>query len=129
MRLFLYGTLAAATANPVAAAAHRHLLPLGPAQASGTLHAIPDPAGWYPALVPGIGPVHGHIFAAQATLDLAALDAYEGPDYCRTEIRLTDGTTAEAWLWQSPLPPGTLLIPHGNFARWLTETGNQAFQP
>ena len=47
--LFFYGTLVAGNPNPVAAAIHAALEPLGPARTSGALYAIPDPAGWFPA--------------------------------------------------------------------------------
>jgi gamma-glutamylcyclotransferase (GGCT)/AIG2-like uncharacterized protein YtfP len=96
------------------------------ATTSGALFAIRDPAGWYPALVPGEGTVIGAVRDA-ACVDLAAVDAFEGADYVRRPIPvLCAGETimAEAYLWTAPLPPGSPQILHGDFARWLAETGH-----
>ena len=62
--LFFYGTLVAGNPNPVAAAIHAALEPMGPASAAGMLHAIPDPAGWFPALVLNDGPVAARVSGA-----------------------------------------------------------------
>lgn len=62
-RFFFYGTLiagAAPVAEPLRGALSK-LRELGPAQVSGTIHAIPDPQGWYPAMLAGPGTVAGRI--------------------------------------------------------------------
>ncbi|HMO69548.1 MAG TPA: gamma-glutamylcyclotransferase, partial [Novosphingobium sp.] len=93
-RFFFYGTLMAASGHPLARALHTRLHPLGPATVPGALFAIPDAAGWYPALLPGDGLVHGTLHAAGpdfAATDLAAIDGFEDFDsadpaaslYCR----------------------------------------------
>lgn len=142
MRFFFYGTLIAGSGNAVAAAAHALLRDLGPATASGALHAVPDPAGWYPALLPGAGIVHGRLYAAAGRFDAAALarlDAYEdfdpaAPDgslYVREIVTVAraDGLscTAQAYRFNSALPEGAQPIPGGDFHAWLAERGLEAF--
>ena len=98
--LFFYGTLVAGNSNPVATSIHAALEPLGQARTGGVLYAIPDPAGWFPALVQGDGTamggaltgrpftggpftggaVGGALYRATAGFDLgllAQIDAYE----------------------------------------------------
>jgi len=95
----------------------------------GILYAIPSGSEWYPALIPATGrdavAVRGAVHEAGA-VDLAAVDAFEGPDYERQE--LTIGTShgdgiAEVYVWTADLPANAELIAHGDFARWLKETG------
>ena len=140
--LFFYGTLVAGNPNPVAAAIHAALETLGPARTSGVLYAIPDPAGWFPALVAGDDEVHGALYRADAGFDaglLARMDAYEDFDpadpagslYRRVSItvRTQDGADLEAaaYRWNRALPPGAEPIGGGHFGDWLAETGNQVF--
>jgi len=138
MRFFFYGTLLDGSDNPVAQAIHALLEPEGPAMAKGNLHAVPDPAGWFPALVPGDGPVHGKTYRARAgfsAADLAQMDAYEDYDpaasdaslYIRAELALAGGGMAQAYLFNRPLPPESQPIAHGDFRRWLAETGQAQF--
>lgn len=138
MRFFFYGTLLDGSDNPVARAIHALLEPDGPATVSGALHAVPDAAGWFPALLPGTRPVHGRTYRARpgfSPADLARMDAYEDYDpaapatslYLRTELALAGGGAAQAYLFNRPLPPGSRLIPHGDFRRWLAETGATQF--
>ncbi|MFM2273339.1 MAG: hypothetical protein RL702_2404 [Pseudomonadota bacterium] len=138
MRFFFYGTLLDGSDNPVARAIHALLEPLGAAEVRGALHAVPDTAGWFPALLAGDGPVHGRLYAARAGFhpdDLARMDAYEDFDpaqpgaslYVRREVELTAGGTAQAYLFNQPLPAGTRPIPHGDFRRWLAESGESQF--
>ena len=101
-----------------------------PARVRGLLYAIPSGSKWYPALLPvptrDAVPVHGAVHEAGA-VDLAAIDAFEGPDYARRALTIKgpDGAmTAELYVWISPLPAGAGRIAHGDFARWLKETGN-----
>jgi len=61
-----------------------------PATTRGALYAIPDPDGWYPAMLPGTGLVHGACHEVGA-VDLAAVDAFEGADYARVEVECAKG--------------------------------------
>ncbi len=107
MQFFFYGTLQAGSDNPVARMVHALLEPLGAAQVAGALYAVPDPDGWYPALLPGTDVVHGQLYRAGAGFDAAALermDAYEdfrpgdpaGSLYVRGEAALLDGGVGAA---------------------------------
>ncbi len=106
-----------------------------PATVTGALYAIPDEAGWYPALIPTQArfatAVHGTIHEAGA-VDLAAIDAFEGADYARHPVEVDgwDGfgeTVADAYVWTGDLPVGAEPIASGNFVEWLEETGRTAF--
>lgn len=135
LRFFFYGTLIGGVAlgAPIRQALAR-LRDLGPAQVSGRLHAIPDPQGWYPALVAGEGRASGRLYVAGpdfAGADLAALDAYEDCDsgdpagsLYRREI-LANG--AQAYLFNQPLPDGSRPIPEGDFASWAARNGMPIF--
>lgn len=133
MHLFFYGTLMAGNGGAAAQAAHRVLGPGLPARTPGALHAIPDPEGWYPALVDGEGWVCGMVHAATSGFGqnhLAALDAYEGAEYVRMTITVTTRggrVEAETYLYAAPLPASAVLLPHGDFARFLAETGATPF--
>ena len=141
-RVFFYGTLVAGNPNAVAAAIHAALEPMGPARTAGALFAIPDPAGWFPALVSGEGAVSGALYRAGASFDadlLARMDAYEDFDpadptgslYRRVSIVVQgeDGADlpAAAYLWNRALPPGAEPIGGGHFGQWLAQTGNRVF--
>lgn len=136
MHLFFYGVLREDV--PSLGGDWPFLAGLGlgaPATTTGALYAIPDPAGWYPALVltqaryatSVVGTLH-----EAGEVDLAAIDAFEGAEYARTSVPVDgwDGygeTMAEAYVWQSELPAGAEAIAHGDFVRWLAETGRCAF--
>lgn len=133
MRFFFYGTLVASSDNCVARTVHARLRPLGPARVCGLLHAIPDPRGWYPALLPGEGEVHGIAYEALAgftSADLALIDAYEDHDparpadslYIRAAISATCGEV-QAYRYNRALPEGARPIPGGHFGDWLVATG------
>ena len=102
-----------------------------PATTGGTLLAVPDPRGCYPVLLPGAGCVHGTAWE-RGNVDLAALDAFEGPEYRRSAVTITlaDGAAAEAeaeaYRYLFPPRHDFVPIPHGDFARWLRETGHRA---
>ena len=94
------------------------------AQTRGELYAIEDAAGWYPALTPGQGVVHGMLHDT-GNVDLAEVDAFEGAEYHRTQIIVDEAGTryeAQAYLWRAQLPECAEPIVHGDFNRWLTET-------
>lgn len=106
-----------------------------PATTAGALFAIPHPHGWFPALVLTqarfatnvVGTLH-----EAGDIDLAAVDAFEGPDYTRQAVPV-DGwsgfgdTEAQAYVWTADLPDNAEPIVHGDFVRWLEETGRSAF--
>lgn len=124
--LFVYGVLREGLGD------WPFLAGLGPGRAAttlGALFAIDDPAGWYPALVAGEGEVIGTVHDAQG-VDLAAVDAFEGADYTRSPVAVQVAgamISAEAYLWTAPLPADAPRIAHGDFARWLAETGGRPF--
>ncbi len=122
MRFFFYGTLQAGNSNPEIAAIHRRLVPEGPALLTGRLLAVQDRDGWYPALVPGEGKVHGQVYAAGPDFtaeDLAALDRYEEYDpaspgtswYLRETMALTSGEPVTVYRMNGAPPDGTVSIP------------------
>ena len=137
MRFFFYGTLLARSANPVAQVVHRKLARGLSAIARGTLYAIPNPYGWYPALVPDAlglavcGSLHEALpeFGAD---DLALLDTYEhcaavGGEFRREPIRAEIGaaleTTALCYVYARSLPAGARRLPDGDFRAFLRDTG------
>lgn len=136
MRFFFYGTLVAGSGNAVARSLHDRLEPLGRAHVRGVLHALPDPQGWYPALLPGDGRVAGWLHAPQDSFtaaDLGALDSYEDCDAARPEASLylrrntlvtcADAAMvhAQAYWFNQPLPEGALPIPAGDFVAFARE--------
>jgi gamma-glutamylcyclotransferase (GGCT)/AIG2-like uncharacterized protein YtfP len=142
LHFFFYGTLLDGSDNAVAREVHRLLGAVGPASVSGTIFAVPDPAGWYPALMAGEGTVQGRLFAAHegfSPADLARLDAYEDYDqqaperslYVRETVEavLAGGarTMALAYRFNQPLPAGSRPVPGGDFRAWLAEQGLSAF--
>ncbi|MFT4027873.1 MAG: gamma-glutamylcyclotransferase family protein [Novosphingobium sp.] len=133
LRFFFYGTLIGG-GPPAVRQALGKLRDLGPARAAGAVHAIPDPGGWYPALVAGEGTVAGRLYEATPDFgeaDLAALDAYEefdpadpaGSPYLRVPI--AEGL--QAYRFNRPLPPDARPIPDGDFAAWIGREGLRAF--
>ncbi|MBU3992557.1 MAG: gamma-glutamylcyclotransferase [Alphaproteobacteria bacterium] len=139
MRFFFYGTLLPGSCNAVAAAVHRKLTRGIPAFARGHLHAVPDPAGWYPAFRadPAGEQVRGMLCTALPDFtpaDLAALDFYEnfrpddhpGSEYLRREITVSTGEGRQlacAYLYRDTLPEGSLPVPGGDFRAFLAQTG------
>ena len=142
VRFFFYGTLLDGSDNPVAARAHRKLRALGPATVTGELHAVPDPQGWYPALLTGTGAVRGLVYESGGRFgaaDLARLDAYEDCDpanpggslYLRVEVEaaMAGGGTcpAQVYLYNRSLPAGSRPIAAGDFRSWLARNRAGAF--
>jgi gamma-glutamylcyclotransferase (GGCT)/AIG2-like uncharacterized protein YtfP len=143
MRFFFYGTLIAGSGNPVARAIHAGLRTLGRGEAAGALYALPDPLGWYPALLAGDATVRGVVYEARgafAAADLAMLDAYEDCDtrnpaaslYRRAplEVRTGAGTivSAQAYFYNQPLPEAAQPIAGGDFRAWLRAGSRQAYR-
>ena len=130
MRFFFYGTLQAGNSNPAIAAIHRRLIAEGPATIRGELVAVADSAGWFPALIPGEGEVHGQVYAAGPDFtaeDLATLDRYEEYDpaapetswYLRETMTLTNGKPVSVYRMNGAPPDGAVPIPGGDFRAWL----------
>lgn len=106
-----------------------------PATVTGALYAIPDAAGWYPALIPTQArfstSVHGTLHEV-GEVDLAAIDAFEGAEYGRQAMSVDgwDGfgeTVADTYVWTGDLPEGAEAIAGGKFVEWLAQTGRSAF--
>lgn len=138
MRFFFYGTLQAGSGNPVAQAIHQRLEPVGPASLPGRLYAVPDAAGWFPAMLEGVGTVHGQVYRAGPEFtpdDLAAMDRYEDfhPSrpgeslYLSRSMALPDGAPVQVYCFNQPLPDGSIPIPGGDFKAWLTQAGMAEF--
>lgn len=130
MRFFFYGTLQAGNSNPAIAAIHCRLIAEGPACISGQIVAVPDNDGWFPALIPDDGEVHGQVYAAGpdfTAADLAALDRYEEYDpaspgtswYLRETRTLTTGVPVSVYRMNGAPPAGAVPIPGGDFRAWL----------
>lgn len=134
MRLFLYGTLMAGQPHPLARRLHAVLGPGESGEIAGRMFAVPDPGGWYPAVVSGEGVARGMVHCADGLDDalLAALDAYEevvatGPGYRRVEVVVPGVGLTQAYLWQGALPDGALALEEGDFAAFLLRKGQRAF--
>lgn len=132
LRFFFYGTLIGGGPLEVRQAVGR-LRDLGPAQLSGLLYAIPDPGGWYPALVKGEGAVAGRVYEATGEFresDLAVLDAYEDfdpADPAGSLYRRTAIGGVQAYRFNQPVPEDAIPITGGDFLAWLAERGEAAF--
>ena len=111
-----------------------------PASVSGRLYAVPDPRGHYPVMIAADDAerVNGAVLAPGPMFgcgELAELDAFEGfdptnpgaSDYVRGRFQATlaDGLTlsADAYRWNRPVTADFIPIPHGDFARYLAESG------
>jgi len=138
--LFLYGTLRPDSAVGVPARLVAPLEIVGPAAVAGRIFAKHDPRGTYPVLYRGgFGRVLGTVCRAREGAPrgwLEALDRFEGAagaggEYSRRPVlaELGDGIRlrAEAYLYN--LPPDRSLTPihHGDFVRYLAETGLRPF--
>ena len=110
------------------------------ATTEGRLYAVPDPRGHYPVMVATEGNerVSGAVLIPGPQFgpaELAELDAFEGfepgkpagSDYVRRELAawLPGGRTraADAYWWNRPIGGDFIPIAHGNFARYLAESG------
>lgn len=133
MKLFIYGTLLDGLAHGEAARLTASLPPGAPASVSGGLRLVEEPLGCYPVLVPGEeGRVTGKVVdCPDAPQWWDELDAYEGPDYRRWTIlaELADGREVEvqAYICLIAETRGLEPIAHGDFARFVTETGRKVF--
>lgn len=144
-RFFFYGTLIGGGDHPGARIVRRYMRPIAPAWAEGDLHAAPTAQGCYPVMRRRRGArTQGMLFALRpgfAARHLALLDRYEecrpssreGSLYWRGTIRVIDACgrtrTAQAYLYNRPLPRGVRPIASGAFAAWLAQTGMAAYAP
>ena len=133
MRLFVYGTLLDGLAHGEAARLTEGLPPGVPASISGELRLVEEPLGCYPVLVPGAdGRVVGQMLECPSDPRwLGEIDAYEGPDYRRWTVvaELEDGSEleVEAYICLIAEPESLMPIVHGDFARFIAETGRRVF--
>lgn len=67
---------------------------LGPCVIPGALYRV----SWYPALIAGPGRVTGDLFLVHDTVTVATLDAFEGSEYDRIEVRLAT-PDEDAWVY------------------------------
>jgi hypothetical protein len=63
---------------------------------------------------------------------LAALDGYEevvetGPGYRRVEVAVSGAGPAQAYIWQGALPGGARPVAEGDFAAFLSRTGQRSY--
>jgi gamma-glutamylcyclotransferase (GGCT)/AIG2-like uncharacterized protein YtfP len=130
--LFFYGVLMPELATGRMAELVALLAPGQAASVAGDLYAIADPEGHHPAMVAGAGRVFGRLHQLGerfGAAELAELDAYEGSAYARLPVtaQLSDGSivAAEAYLWLSSTHDLAPIL-HGDFARYLAETGAPA---
>lgn len=133
MKLFIYGTLLDGLAHGEAARLTRGLAPGIPASIAGALCLVEEPLGCYPVLVPGVeGRVTGKVVdCPDEPRWWDELDAYEGPDYRRWSViaELAGGGEAEVQAYICLIADTDDLeaIPHGDFARFIAETGRKVF--
>ncbi|MBS1240212.1 MAG: gamma-glutamylcyclotransferase [Proteobacteria bacterium] len=133
---FFYGTLRHDVAQGLPTRLVEGLEVLGAATVAGRIFAKHDPRGTYPVLQRGgIGRVHGTVCRASERFsirNLAAMDRFEGAagrggEYVRRPLQvLLDGgatLTADAYVYNRQVTPALTPIPHGDFARYLAETG------
>lgn len=133
---FFYGTLRHDVAQGLPARLIAGLEVMGSATVAGRIFAKHDSRGVYPVLLAGgIGRVRGVVCRAGACFSgrhLAALDRYEGAarvgrEYRRrpVRVRLEGGgrLMADAYLYCRPLSARLVPLAHGDFARYLAETG------
>jgi gamma-glutamylcyclotransferase (GGCT)/AIG2-like uncharacterized protein YtfP len=128
--LFFYGVLRPDLASGRMAELVALLGPAVPASVKGTLFAVASADGHYPAMVAGPSRVHGTLLRLGpgfSAAHLEELDRFEGTDYARRPVmaRGANGSesAADAYLWCRPSDSGLAPIPHGDFARYLAETG------
>lgn len=110
--LFVYGTLRRGFTNPAAQRLWEQAEWLGETTAPGSLYQVTD---WYPGFVPNENEptVHGDLLQVPATV-FAFLDDYEGDEYERQLITLSDQRKAWTYVWLGPTPPAQR-IPSGRF--------------
>lgn len=142
MRFFFYGTLLHGAGNAASERVHAQLGPGMAAVVGGRLFALPDPAGWYPALIPDPrGPeIHGMIYSTLpefGATELAAMDAWENctcdgtGEYRRELLPVTSAGydfLAQTYVYNAALPATAVAVPEGDFVAFLAARGLQGFR-
>ena len=138
--LFFYGVLMPGLVSGRMAELVGLLDPGAPATVRGALYAVPDRRGHYPVLIADRsgGSVTGRLHLAGESFgeaELAEMDAFEGyvpgdsgrSDYLRRPLSATLGgrreVNCEAYVWNRGVEAAFLPIAHGDFARYLAESG------
>jgi gamma-glutamylcyclotransferase (GGCT)/AIG2-like uncharacterized protein YtfP len=109
-RLFVYGSLKRG---------HRHHAELGGARFISVVRTSPAyrllDFGTYPGLARGTRAIGGELFEVDDAV-LERLDEFEGSDYFRTRIELSDGSTVEAYLVVDAITSGAREIEGGTWS-------------
>lgn len=128
--LFVYGTLLTGSETPANLWLEQRSCAIGETFVSGRLIAIPTQLGWYPALLPPRSTgdrVRGMVMQLDFRPgDWRWLDAYEGDEYRLAKLSAGVGRVW-AYRWKAAIPSGTRPIPHGDFLRWIGDTGRQPY--
>ena len=138
--LFFYGVLRPGLASGRMAELIGLLGNARPATVSGKLYVVPDPRGHHPAMIAASAGdrVHGTVLTPGPRFgmaELAEFDAFEGfdpvncdgSDYVRLTLvaTLSDGSAAnaDAYRWNRAVGGDCFPIAHGDFARYLADSG------
>ncbi|MEO0907012.1 MAG: gamma-glutamylcyclotransferase family protein [Pseudomonadota bacterium] len=107
------------------------------ATTQGALYAIPHKGGWRAALFPTQARFAANVVGTlheAGEVDLAAIDAFANGAFATgafvRQLVEVDGWSgagdmADTYIWSGDLPDGAEPIAHGDFARWLEETGRR----
>jgi gamma-glutamylcyclotransferase (GGCT)/AIG2-like uncharacterized protein YtfP len=131
--IFVYGTLRAESAHPMARRLRARARHIGQGTAPGRLYDM----GWYPAAVFDEGEkrrIIGDVFALKTGGRLLAeLDAYESgdPNYARVrlQVKLAKRGMVEAWAYSVSEAPKARLIPSGDFIAHRNARRPRAVRP
>ena len=102
------------------------------ATTQGALYVIPHNGGWRAALCPTQARFAANVVGTLhevGEVDLAAIEAFAKGAFVRQLVEVDGwsgaGDLADAYIWSGDLPDGAEPIAHGDFARWLEETGRR----
>ena len=107
------------------------------ATTQGALYAIRHKGGWRAALFPTqarfaanvVGTLHEAGEVDLAAIDAFATGAYATGDFVRQLVEVDGwsgaGDMADTYIWSGDLPDRAEPVGHGDFARWLEETGRR----
>jgi gamma-glutamylcyclotransferase (GGCT)/AIG2-like uncharacterized protein YtfP len=110
--LFVYGTL---RRNGAAAEHMDGATWVGPAT-TAPAYALVE-ISWYPGLrATGVQSVAGDLYSVPVSL-LPQLDRFEGPEYIRGQIRLSDGATASTYLLRPEHDRNYPVVPSGDWQK------------
>ena len=104
------------------------------ATTQGALYAIPLKEGWRAALCPTQARFAANVVGTlheAGEVDLAAIDAFATGAFVRQPVEVDGwsgaGDMADTYVWTGDLPKGAEPIGHGDFARWLEDTGHSVY--